>query len=696
MRKTLWICAAVLGLAGCAKVEVSSSSVPVPSSADPFAVEPEIGVPAPVGAPFTVYAGFAGNAETRSRLEPGESVANLLWTSGDSFYCIYNFSGGRYNYTQFRTQDDGVTSASFSTSSSLTGTGFHCFYPERPKVATLPDGSFLYGLNLPTEQHAVAGGIEEGLNRAFAYADQLTKTLDDPLKLTNAISLLKFRLDGAVVSRVKEITLSSSGSIAGDLSFLNVDGILSESTGYHITDENKSSKVVLKGDFEAGKDYYIALWPRQMSWFRMEFSDGVGGSTLLQSSKSVTFERSRIKDFGTISLGDDFSDGTGGPDVVRYMTAKEGTKPVTIAVISEGFTKDELPLFEELAKSGVDALFTTEPYKTYRNRFNVYFLKVASYESGASITDGNGNITTSVYSYFGARWGKDSYADMRADDDKVFDFVALNCPDIANGIHTIEEVPVLMIVNDSRYGGKCWIWSDGKAYGIVPYTDRGGGIRWSYPNVMPSTDAPLPKPVDNAVMEANYHRTTTEEYAEVGHNEGDWRNTLVHEFGGHGFGRLGDEYWSDDRLNYTSSPLDGHSWTPVPYTLNLASDPEQAPWKELLLDRRDELTARDSHYGRIGTFQGGGSYMFGRWRSEKISCMIDNRFYFSAWQRYLIAKRIFTLSGDAASFNFESWLAKDVTVDPVRDVTSGSAPGARNHRTYRSVGPLPPPGLVVE
>lgn len=197
-------------------------------------------------------------------------------------------------------------------------------------------------------------------------------------------------------------------------------------------------------------------------------------------------------------------------------------------------------------------------------------------------------------------------------------------------------------------------------------------------------------------MEANYHWTTTEEYAEVGHNEGDWRNTLVHEFGGHGFGRLGDEYWSDDRLNYTSSPLDGHTWTPVPYTLNLASNPEQAPWKELLLDRKDELTARDSHYGRIGTFQGGGSYMFGRWRSEKISCMIDNRFYFSAWQRYLITKRIFTLSGDSASFSFESWLAKDVTVDPVRDVTSGSAPGAQNHRTYRSVGPLPPPGLVVE
>ena len=76
--------------------------------------------------------------------------------------------------------------------------------------------------------------------------------------------------------------------------------------------------------------------------------------------------------------------------------------------------------------------------------------------------------------------------------------------------------------------------------------------------------------------------------------------------------------------------------------------------------------------------------------------MIDNRFYFSAWQRYLIAERIFTLSGDAAAFSFESWLAQDVTVDPVRDVASSGAPGAREHRTYRLVGPLPPPGLVED
>ena len=698
MKRVMWICAAVLGLAGCAKVEEISTTAgpaPVPASvsADPFAVEPAVGVSAPAGSPFTLYAGFADNAPTRSRLEPGESEAKLLWTRGDSFYCLFNYDGGRYNYTQFSTQDDGVTSASFSTYATLSGTGFHCVYPNLPKVSVLSDGSFLYGLNLPVNQNAVAGGIEEGMNRAFAYADQLTKTMDDPLTLNNAISLLKFRLDGAIVSQVKEITFTASGAIAGDRSFLNVGGILSESPSYYFTDDVQSSKVVLKGDFVAGKDYYIALWPRQTSGFQMEFSDGVGASTVKRSSKSLTFERSRIKDFGTISLGDKFVSGGAGVEAVKYMAATEGTKPVTIAVIPEGFTVDELPLFEQLARSGVDALFSTEPYKTYRNRFNVYFLKAASPQSGASVTNGNGTVTKSVSTLFSAAWGETNYGDMKADDSKVFGFVSEYCPDIVNGIHPISEVPIIMIINDTRYGGRCWSYSNGQGFGMVPYVGGGEGISWHYENITAATDDPIPTPSSSEDLQKYYRSTTQEELAELGQNNGDWRNILVHEFGGHCFGRLGDEYWSSDELKYTNGGIDGHTW-PIPMALNVASDPAAAPWKEVLLDRLDNLTALDSHYSRIGVYQGSMGYIYGRWRSEKISCMIDNRFYFSAWQRYLIAKRIFTLSGDAAGFSFDSWLAKDMTVDPVRDIDASQTSGVQEHRTYRPVGPLPPPVLI--
>ena len=695
MKKFLSLCVAALGLFGCAKVEEAAVfSVP---DTDPSGIVLQEALPAPPGQPVTVYAGLSDGPETRSRIALDGAAAKVLWSRGDSFQTLYSKGDKTYRAT-FTTQDDGVTDAAFSTSDYLEGTSFRCFYPASPaKWGKASDGEFVYGINVPTTQTAVAGGIVEGLNAAFAYTDQLSADMAEPLRFYNVLSLLKFRLSGEVVSRVKQVKLSSSGILAGDQVFHLVNGIPVAKPGFNFNGDVHSSTITLTGDFVAGEDYYIVLFPQEMPWFRMEFSDGADGFTRKQSAKSVTFERSRIKDLGTIDLGDDFTGASSSDDkVIKYMTATEGTKPVTIAVIPEGFRAEELSTYDLLAKSGINALFETEPYKTYRNRFNVYILRVASEESGASVTDGNGNITTAVNSYFGAYWGADSYADMRADDDKVFNYVTLNCPDIVDGIHTIDEVPIVMIVNDSRYGGRCWSWTSGRSYAIVPYIDHGAGLQWNYPNLVPSTDDPLQPPIDNAVLNANFHWTTAAEYAEVGQNYGDWRNTLVHEFGGHGFGRLGDEYWPDNTLNYTPNPIDRHSWQPLPFALNLAADPAQAPWKELLLDRKAELTARDARYGRIGAFQGGDNYLFGRWRSEKISCMIDNRFYFSAWQRYLITERIFTLSGDAAAFSFESWLAKDVTVDPVRDVASSGAPGAREHRTYRLVGPLPPPGLVED
>ena len=214
------------------------------------------------------------------------------------------------------------------------------------------------------------------------------------------------------------------------------------------------------------------------------------------------------------------------------------------------------------------------------------------------------------------------------------------------------------------------------------------------PSVVATTDDPLPEPVTEEVVGQYARKRTQQDLDEVGgFCYGDWRNILIHEFGGHCFGRLGDEYWSDTP-SYISGPINTQTVYSVPFALNLAAAPSEALWKEVLLDRMDVLTAKDPNYARIGIFQGGDYHLFGRWRSEKISCMVDNRAYFSAWQRYLIAQRIFSLSGD--TLDFETWLAKDVTIDPVRDVSSSGAPGVQEHRSYTLVGPLPPPRLIEE
>ena len=168
MRKTAYlILCAALGLVGCAKTErIETSPSPSPSPSNPDELIPLTAVPAPTGNPVTIFAGFTDEAQTRSRLEPESTAANVLWTAGDSFRCLFNInlSTGRFNTTSFSTQDDGVSQAGFTTYADLTGNGFYCFYPNYSHIAQ-DRGELYLGINLPDKQNAKAGGIEEGLCR---------------------------------------------------------------------------------------------------------------------------------------------------------------------------------------------------------------------------------------------------------------------------------------------------------------------------------------------------------------------------------------------------------------------------------------------------------------------------------------------------------------------------------------------------
>ena len=374
------------------------------------------------------------------------------------------------------------------------------------------------------------------------------------------------------------------------------------------------------------------------------------------------------------------------PNVIKYMNQTKGNTPLDICVIPEGFVEGELDLFVNLATEGIDFLFATEPFKSYRDYFNVYFLKVASQESGASITDGNGTITTQKNTYFNARWGESSYSDMAADNDVVYDFVAASCPEIVNGTLAIQDVPILMIINDTRYGGICHSVSDGRGFAMVPYTDGGGPLSWNINSLVASQNEPIPS-------DSNYNdfvkQLTSDELNALGINIGSWKNTLIHEFGGHCFARFMDEYWYTSY--YTSqSAISYHSW-PVPYGLNVSGYYDSVPWGNLLSDL-DDLINKDSNYGRIGKFQGGDVSLFNRWRSEMISCMIDNRPYFSTWQRVLIVKRIMEKVG--LSFSLDPFYEKDVTIDPLRDGASSLVLGFDSALPVHEVPLLPPPVLT--
>ena len=635
----------------------------------------------------TIYAGFEGSEETRSRFEIGQEVTKVLWTTGDAFKMIARSSGGTVSNT-YTTQDDGIGRAAFTGRSFDGYSKYYSLYPASKARQSYMNNQFVQIAPVYPNQVAVAGGVAEGVNIAVACSD----TWNEDLSFKNVLSYVRFKVTGNAVENLASVTLEASVDIAGDISIEWTDGEPAASFKYNWTtvDATRSSSIVLSGSFEAGKDYLIALPPVTLNGFDLIFRDASGNQVSKHSRKTLAMKRAEVYNFGTIDLGDEFSPPVG-EEVIQYMFQTRGQKPVDICVIPEGFQLSELELYKNLAKSGIDFLFNTEPYKTYKDYFNVYILTVPSNESGASITDGSGTILTDGDrdTYFKAKWGANSYNDMSANSTKVFKFVEDRCPEIVSGDLTIQDVPILMIINDPRYGGICHSVSDGRGYGLVPYTlnDQGQpkAMMWGISSPIPNGN--------NGPEDGSHERTQADLDAVGGYNRGDWRNTLVHEFGGHCFGRLKDEYWG---TSYYDPPVavDTHNWE-VPMGLNVTHLRDNPTWKTYLLDHWDELVERDERYGRIGVFQGAGE-IYNKWRSEMISCMIDNRCYFSTWQRILIVKRILEKAGEVTSwsdFPWESFYDNDVTLDPVRDLNVSSLPGI-DWEHAELMPPLPPPILV--
>ena len=682
-RRNLWMAAALLVLAGCAK-----SFDPVPEeetatrSDNPWVLK-DLSSQMMLG-PAEKHTVLAEYGDTRSTVVMNEAgtAATPVWSAGDTFemYALEAETEDLY-FAPFTTKQGG-SSVSFSTEYGLPDSApYDVFYPCIDKYGFAGD-ILIYGINLPSEQTAVPGGIADGL--AFSYASASNMT--DPVQFKSMVSIVRFKMKGNLVKQVKSVTIKGTSPMAGDaLAVPDGEGFVEVMQDYGFDTDVHSCSVTLTGDFVAGQDYFLVLFPGTQP-FKMVFADEEGHS-LSKTASEFTFPRGQISDFGTIDLGDEFTDVNGDTTPIQYMKATANApKPVTIAVIPDGFTADELDTYEMLAKSGIDALMATEPFNHYREYFNVWILKVASNESGANITDGNGKITTARDCYFGSKWGDDeNYDDMSANSDLIFDFVQKNCPDIKNGTHDIDEVPVLMIINDTRYGGVCYPWNSGRGYCMAPFSYSGGKLAWSYPE----TEA---KSNTASARNSNIRQVTDQEIQEMGQNIGDWRNTLVHEFGGHCFSRLGDEYWYESWKSKVSS-ISEHNW-PVPFSLNISASYDNPGWKSELLDNLSSLTATDSRYNsRIGVYQGADVSMFNRWRSERVSCMIDNRFYFSTWQRMIIVKRIMTLSG--STFDAESFWAKDDPTDPLRDGTSGSSNHVQSRLPVRTV-PMPAPPVLHE
>lgn len=276
---------------------------------------------------------------------------------------------------------------------------------------------------------------------------------------------------------------------------------------------------------------------------------------------------------------------------------------VNLVVMGDGFTKDDLLLddrYSEIMKQAADYFFSIEPYKSYRDYFNVYMVAAESEEAGVGEKGGWKKIKNKFGSVFG------SGTEINCNDDLVFEYV-----------RKVKELPedkpltVIVVLNSSKYAGTTYLYANGNSIALCPMSGE-----------------PSPN---------------------------DFEGLIHHEAGGHGFGFLCDEYIYYQQTIPESKKQNIKEWQEYGFQMNLdfTDDTSDILWKDFIgIDK----------YNHVGAYEGGSEYQYGVWRSEENSCMNNNVPYFNVQSRWVIVSRIMKLA--EKEFSVQDFIKADKSVLP--------------------------------
>ena len=306
-------------------------------------------------------------------------------------------------------------------------------------------------------------------------------------------------------------------------------------------------------------------------------------------------------------------------------------KGINIVFVGDGYDAEDIAKgsFLQDMKEGMEYFFAVEPYKTYKEYFNVYADFAMSYESGVC-----SNVNIWRQTKFGTTYGSGANGRLGINDADVFNYVLNDVTGSAITSGNVDQSLIICVPNDDAYEGVTAMYSSGAAIAFVPHS------RFDYPN--------------------------------------DYRGLIQHEAGGHGFGKLGDEYVYH-RENIWTCPC-----ICCAHADHVAADKALGWYRNLSLNGKyKEIDWThlifDSRYGDIVDIYEG-AYMHGRgiYRSEVNSCMNNNVPYYNTISRQAIVERIMEYSG--GSFDFETFVSKDSRAMGEKFLTrsggNGSADGA--------------------
>lgn len=295
--------------------------------------------------------------------------------------------------------------------------------------------------------------------------------------------------------------------------------------------------------------------------------------------------------------------------VTKIHSATVG-KGIDVVFVGDAFADKDQDLFNKYVKLGKEAFFTEEPFRSTKDRFNIY--RIGSVSKNGIIAQEGGDTK------FSAQFGDGTY--ISGDHDAVFRFVQDKMPSV-----NLKKTIVFVIVNKAKYAGTCWMFSDSKAVCYVPLC----------------------------------------------RDETDYAQTLRHEGCGHGFGKLADEYFYDSMGRIPDDKVtELKQWKVLSYgfyeNVDLTSDPNTIAWARFISDSR--------YSGKVDVYEGGYTYPYGVYRPTDNSIMRYNTGGFNAPSREAIYKKIMKFSeGDAWTYDYETFVAFDAPARSAEAVTRAAA-----------------------
>lgn len=292
-------------------------------------------------------------------------------------------------------------------------------------------------------------------------------------------------------------------------------------------------------------------------------------------------------------------------EIITLQKATKGNRGgINLVFLGDGFDGKDISegKYMDAMLEQVENFFGIEPYKTYRDYFNVYTAIAVSPETGI------GTINTIRYAKFETTYT--GGVGLKCDYQAAFNY-ALRMPTVTKD--NLNESLVIMIPNSTDYGGICQMWEDGSAIAFCPMSTYG------YPL--------------------------------------DTRGVIQHEAGGHGFGKLGDEYiYHNEFIDFCTCTCCGHvfefnsakalGWYD---NLSLTGKMHEVPWSHLIFD--------DRYSDIVDIYEGGFKHNRGVFRSEQNSCMNNDIPYYSTISRESIVKRIMRYAGE--TYTFEKFVEND-------------------------------------